>query len=73
MQIKLGTKVDIISDRNRYGGNTGEVVEIIPIYKKDENGNFYQLKDWEVYQIDIGQAIVDCHLGEIMPLKAQQR
>lgn len=71
MEIKVGSKVKIGTNRQGYINWTGQVKEIIPTYKKDEKGNYFEAQDWGVYRVDIGSLIIDCHVGELWVLKEQ--
>ena len=79
MKIKVGTRVEIKSNRlTNFSGFKGVVKAVEATMteniSRDENGRIllidYPFKqDWEVYQVDTGSIVVDCHISELEVLQ----
>ncbi len=79
MQIKVGTKVEIKSNRlTNFSGFQGVVKAVEATMteniSRDENGRILMIEypfkqDWEVYQVDTGSIVVDCHISELEVLQ----
>ena len=75
MKIQVGTKVTIKSNRLTDFSEIQGVVKAVETTMteniiRSEKGRIllidYPIKrDWEVYQIDIGNIVVDCHISEL--------